>query len=93
MLDAALVVAVPGALLTSPFHSGGYRTVWARLRYAGLRTSRERIRRLIRESGLSALARTGRPTNPRNHDGTIIPERMDIVWGTDMIVAFSLEHG
>ena len=32
----------------SPFHGEGYRKVWARLRYQGIRTSKERIRRLMR---------------------------------------------
>ena len=80
MPDAALVDAIRGVLLASPFHGEGYRKVWARLRHAGLRTSKERVRRLMRENGLSAPARTGRPTGPRNHDGTIIPETVDTMW-------------
>ncbi|HYN45543.1 MAG TPA: IS3 family transposase, partial [Allosphingosinicella sp.] len=45
MADAALVEAIRQALIDSPFHGEGYRKVWARLRYAGLRTSKERVRR------------------------------------------------
>ena len=71
----------------------GYRKVWARLRHAGLRTSKERVRRLMRESGLSAVTRVGRARGPRSHDGTIIPDRIDAMWGTDMTTAFTLEHG
>ena len=71
----------------------GYRKVWARLRHAGLRTSKERVRRLMRENGLAATTRTGRPRGPRSHDGTIIPEVIDTMWGTDMAAAFTLEHG
>ena len=93
MPDAALVEAIRGVLLASPFHGEGYRKVWARLRHAGLRTSKERVRRLMRENGLSAAARTGAPRGPRNHDGTIIPETVDTMWGTDMTTAFTLEHG
>ncbi len=47
----------------------------------------------MRENGLSAAARTGRPTGPRTHDGTIIPERINAMWGTDMTAAFTTEHG
>ena len=93
MADAALVEAIRGVLLASPFHGEGHRKVWARLRHAGLRTSKERVRRLMRENGLSAATRVGRPTGPRNHDGTIIPERINAMWGTDMTAAFTLEHG
>ena len=91
--DAALVEAIRLVLIASPFHGEGYRKVWARLRHQGLRTSKERVRRLMRENGLSAATRTGRPTGPRNHDGTIIPETIDTLWGTDMTTAFTLEHG
>ena len=93
MPDAALVEAIRGVLLASPFHGEGYRKVWARLRHQGLRTSRERVRRLMRENGLSAAAPTGSVRGPRNHDGTIIPETVDAMWGTDMTTAYTTEHG
>jgi HTH-like domain len=78
--DAALVEAIRQVLTDSPFHGEGYRKVWARLRHQGLRTSKERVRRLMRENGLSATTRMGRPRGPRNHDGTIIPEAVDTMW-------------
>jgi transposase InsO family protein len=93
MPDAALVEAIRKVLIDSPFHGEGYRKVWARLRHAGLRTSTERVRRLMRENGLSATTRMGRPRGPRNHDGTIITETIDTMWGTDMTAAFTVEHG
>lgn len=40
MSDAALIEAIRQALADSPFHGEGYRKVWARLRHAGVRTSR-----------------------------------------------------
>ena len=55
--------------------------------FAGLRTSRHRVLRLMREHALLAPARTGSPRGPRNHDGTIIPETVDTMWGTDMTTA------
>jgi putative transposase len=93
MPDAELAEAIRQALADSPFHGEGYRKVWARLRHAGLRTSKERVRRLMRENGLQATARPGRPRGPRSHDGTIIPETIDTMWGTDMTATFTLEHG
>jgi putative transposase len=92
MPDAALVEAIRRTLASSPFHGEGHRKVWARLRHAGLRASKERVRRLMRENGLSAT-RTGRPRGPRNHDGTIIPEAIDAMWGTDMTATVTVEHG
>jgi hypothetical protein len=67
--------------------------VWARLRHAGLRTSKERVRRLMRENGVSAATRAGRRRGPRNQDGTIIPEAIDAMWGTDMTAALTVEDG
>jgi putative transposase len=93
MPDAALVEAIRQALAESPFHGEGYRKVWAQLRHAGLRTSRERVRRLMRENGLQAANRPGRPRGPRTHDGTIIPETIDTMWGTDMTAGFTVEQG
>lgn len=93
MPDAGLVEAIRGVLIASPFHGEGYRKVWARLRHQGLRTSKERVRRLMRENGLLARSRVGPLRGPRNHDGTIIPETVDTMWGTDMTAAFTVEHG
>jgi transposase InsO family protein len=71
-------------LAASPFHGEGYRKIWARLRFAGVRTSKRRVLRLTREHGLQAPGRVGRPHGPRAHDGTIRTERVDAMWGTDL---------
>ena len=93
MPDTGLLEAIRQVLADSPFHGEGYRKVWARLRHAGLRTSKERVRRLMRENGLAAATRAGRPRGPRSHDGTIIPEVIDAMWGTDMTAALTVEDG
>jgi transposase InsO family protein len=84
MPDAALVEAIRQLLRDSPFHGEGYRKLWARLRFAGVRTSRRRVLRLAREHGLLAHQRPGRPRGPKAHDGTITTERVDLMWGTDL---------
>ena len=84
MPDAALVEAIRELLADSPFHGEGYRKVWARLRFAGIRTSKRRVLRLMREHGLLAPGRVGRPHGPKAHDGTIRTERVDEMWGTDL---------
>jgi putative transposase len=103
MPDAALVQAIRGVLVASPFHGEGHRKVWARLRHAGVRTSKRRVLRLRREHGLLAPSRGGSPRGPRAHDGTIIPETVDAMWGTDLTttwtgagqagVFIAVEHG
>ena len=84
MPDAALVGEIRKLLEDSPFHGEGYRKLWARLRFAGVRTSRRRVLRLAREHGLLAHQRPGRRHGPRAHDGTITTERVDLMWGTDL---------
>ena len=50
MPDGALVEAIRSVLAASPFHGEGYRKLWARLRFAGIRTSKRRVLRLTRAS-------------------------------------------
>ena len=80
MPDPALVEAIRALLAASPFHGEGHRKIWARLRFAGIRTSKRRVLRLMREHGLLAPGRVGRPHGPRAHDGTIRTERVDATW-------------
>ena len=84
MPDADLAERIRSLLAGSPFHGEGYRKVWARLRYAGLRTSPRRVLRVMREHNLLAHQRAGSPRGPRAHDGTITTLHVDTMWGTDM---------
>ena len=54
MADAQLVEAIRAVLTASPFHGEGHRKVWARLRVGGVRTSKRRVLRLMREHDLLA---------------------------------------
>jgi putative transposase len=91
MPDADLVAAIRAVLAASPFHGEGHRKVWARLRHAGVRTSKRRVLRLMGEHDLLAPSRCGAPRGPRSHDGTIIPEAVDQMWGTDLTTTITGE--
>jgi len=91
MPDAALVEQIQAVLSASPFHGEGHRKVWARLRIADIRTSLRRVLRLMREHDLLAPGRVGKPRGPRNHDGTIISDAVDTMWGTDMTTTWTAE--
>jgi transposase InsO family protein len=82
--DGTLLAAIGADLAASPFVGEGHRKVWARLRFGGLRTSKARVLRLMREHGLLAPHRVGPARGPRSHDGTIIPAAPDVMWGTDL---------
>jgi transposase InsO family protein len=84
MTDAELVEEIKQVITDSKFYGEGHRKVWARLRYKGIRTSKARVLRLMRENGLCAKPCQGAAHGPRAHDGTIIPDTIDEMWGTDM---------
>ena len=91
--DRVLVDHIRHGLAASPFHGEGYRKVWARLRFAGLRTSKERVRRLMRQHDLQAPQRRGPPCGLAGHDGTIIPDQPDVMWGTDATTTQTQKEG
>jgi transposase InsO family protein len=61
------------------------------LRHAGVRTSKRRVLRLMAAHDLLAPSRVGAPRGPRSHDGTIIPETVDTMWGTDLTTTWTGE--
>ena len=91
--DHELVQHIKAMLAATPFHGEGYRKVWARLRYAGLRTSKRRVLRLMREHQLLVPHRRGCSPGPRAHDGSITTVRVNDMWGTDMTAAFTTQEG
>ena len=91
--DDVLVGHIGRMLEASPFHGEGYRKAWAKLRVEGIRTSQERVRRLMREHDLQAPHRVGHAHGPKAHDGTITTEAPDVMWGTDMTPTVTVSEG
>jgi len=91
--DEDLVVHIRRVIRESPFHGEGYRKIWAKLRFKGIRTSRDRTRRLMREYGLQAPQRVGRRHGPKAHDGTIVTSEPNEIWGTDMTTTVTTGEG
>jgi len=92
--DEELLALVREDLATTEWVGEGHRKVWARLRHLkGVRTSLRRVLRIVREANLLAPTRARRILGPHNHDGTIIPEKPNQMWGTDATAAFTQEDG
>ena len=91
--DIDLLVAIRADLASSPFTGEGHRKVWARLRILrGIRVSRARVLRLMRENALLSPHR--RPQGvPNLHDGTITTDRPNEMWGTDGIRIETADEG
>jgi len=91
LTDEELLEHVRRAIEESPWVGEGYRKVWARLRGDGVRTSPRRVLRLMRENDLLAPTRLGNAHGPKAHDGTIVTETPDEMWGTDATSALTDE--
>ena len=90
--DADLADHIRREIEASDFHGEGYRKLWARLRVDGVRSSPRRVRRVMGENGLLAPHRVGR-NQEKTHDGTIVTDKVNEMWGTDMSQTFTLEEG
>ena len=77
----------------SPFHGEGDRKAWAKLRVEGIRTSTERVRRVLRVHALQAPPRAGHAHGPAAHDGTITTEASDVMGGPDMTSTVTVGEG
>ena len=81
--DAAVLSAIRTDLARSPWTGEGHRKVWARLRVLdGIRVARKRVLRLMRENGLLSPHRH-LPRSGEAHDGHIITDAPNLMWGTD----------
>ena len=90
--DAELLAKIEAVIAASPFNGEGYRKVWARLRADGVRTAMRRVCRIMRENSLLAPQRpVDREEHP--HDGTIVTDRVDQMWGTDMTQTVTTGEG
>ena len=91
--DAELTDHIRRMISEAPFFGEGHRKIWARLRYAGIRSSKQRVLRLMRAASLLAPARRPAVVNGNPHEGTIITERPNQMWGTDATATVTLADG
>ena len=91
--DTTLVDEIRAVLEGAPFLGEGHRKVWARLRWQGVRTSKARVLRLMREAQLLAPTRAGHAHGPKAHDGTITTARPDQMWGMDATSCLTRREG
>lgn len=91
--DEELLEAIRADLARTKFLGEGYQKVHARLRRVGIRASKERVLRLFRANNLLAPVRVTPNGSARKHDGTIITELPNMMWGTDGVQFRTLENG
>jgi transposase InsO family protein len=91
--DEDLLAAIRADLARSPWTGEGHRKVWARLRAMdGIRVSRKRVLRLMREHSLLSphRART-RPQAP--HDRQITTDAPNVMWAIDATQVITVQDG
>ena len=92
--DDELLVLIRRVIKESPFSGEGHRKVTVRPRREhGVHAGRKRVLRLMRLAGLLAPQRGKRRRKARSHDGTIIPQGPDLMWGTDATMAYTKRDG
>jgi hypothetical protein len=91
--DAELLSAIRVVLEETVFTGEGYRKLWARLRHRGIRTSKDRVNRLMRENQLLSPQRQTPPVTSHPHDGVIVTSQPDQMWGTDATATFTAAEG
>lgn len=83
VLDDVLLDAIRRDLARSPWSGEGHRKVWARLRVRdGIRVSRKRVLRVMRDNGLLSPHRPRR-RDAAPHDRHIITAAPNVMWATD----------
>lgn len=91
--DQELVTAIRQLLDEAVFAAEGYRKIWARLRFKGVRTCKDRVLRLLRSHQLLSPARQSEPVRSHPHEGTIVTEAPNQMWGTDATATFTEAEG
>jgi putative transposase len=91
--DEALLVAIKDDLARSPWTGEGHRKVWARLRVRdGIRVSRKRVLRLMREHALLSPHRA-RQQRETAHDRHIITAAPNLMWAIDATRITTVQDG
>lgn len=91
--DEGLLELIRNDLASSLFTSEGHRKVWWRIRFIqGIKVSRKRVLRLMRENKLLSPYRKVQHPG-KKHTGKIITTAPNVMWGTDGTKIFTLEDG
>jgi putative transposase len=91
--DEQVLSLIRDYFAATPFQMEGHRKVWAHFKFVrGLKIGKHRVLRIMRENQLlSPLRRPWREEKP--HDGTILSERPNVMWGTDGTQVRTVEDG
>ena len=90
--DTDIVEKIRADIKASPFKGEGYRKIHSRIRRKGIIVGKERVLHLMGENQLLSPMRTPQG-EPNLHDGTIITDKPNEMWGTDAIKINTVDNG
>lgn len=93
--DEQLLSAIGEVLAENAFHGEGHKKVHARLRHGRwrMRVGRQRVLRLMRAHGLLAPVRRRHQHGSKAHDGRIVTDRPNELWGADATTFWTEANG
>lgn len=91
--DFEVVQEIKKILKDPEFSGEGHRKMRARLSLKGINVGKNRVLRLMRIHGLLAPVRKDRVGQKRVHEGRIITERPNEMWGGDITEVMTKEDG
>lgn len=91
--DEVLLEEIKTEIQNSLFNGEGYKKVHARMRQRGVRASHVRVLQIMRKNGLLAPVRPISNGSSRPHDGRIITDVPNEMWGTDGKQFYTQEDG
>ena len=81
--DAQALVVIKAEIAQSRFHSEGYIKINKRLKRKGSIIAKGRVNCLLRENNLLSANRPVKQGARKKHEGTIITQKPNHLWGTD----------
>lgn len=93
--DEQLLVAMREVLAENAFHGEGHKKIRARLRNGRwhMKVGKNRVLRLMRRHGLLAPVRRMNTRGNRAHDGKIVTDRPNDLWGADATTFWTEKDG
>lgn len=91
--DAQALEAIKEEIANSRFHSEGYIKLTKRMKKKGKIVAKNRVNTLLRNNQLLSAQRPVKQGARRKHDGTIITQKPNVLWGTDGKQFFTAQEG
>lgn len=91
--DKQVISAIKNDIENSHFHSEGYKKIHKRIRIKNMVCGKNRVHRLMKANNLLAPIRPKKNGSSRKHDGTIITDLPNKMWGTDGKQFFTRKEG